>query len=137
MADNINLIENADNIYQGKVDMDKIIGASFGEASSTLRATFKKTVNVKQYETETVEISSTLEMDRELSGVERMLASAILQAQLEYDGYVQMRAKGYVTNEQLFSRRTELVDAVNLIKKKGEEILGKSLDYIFEMKQNT
>lgn len=114
------------------IDMNKIMKASFGEASSTIRASFKKTVNIKQYETEVIELSSTLEMEKSVTGIERMLISAILQAQLEYDAYIQMRCKGIIGDSQLAERRTELEQDVNLIKAKGEELLGKPLDYLFD-----
>lgn len=118
------------------VTMDDIMKASFGETSSTVRATFKKTVNVKQYETEVMEISSTLEMDKELNGIERMLMSSMLQAQLEYEAYVQMRCKGLIGDNQLATRKAELEQDVNLIKAKGEALLGKPMDYLFDAALN-
>ena len=115
------------------VTMDDILKASLGEASSNIRANFKKTVNIRQYETEVFEASSTLEIDKPLSGVERMLLSAILQAQLEYEVYVQMAYKQIVTGSELATRKAELENDVNAIKAKGEQLLGKPLDYLFEM----
>ena len=115
------------------VTMNEIMKASFGETSSSIRGTFKKTVNVKQYETESVEVSSTLEVDRPLTGIERMLMSAILQAQLEYEAYIQLTCKGTITNSQLETRRQELERDVNLLKAKAEELLGKPVDYIFDL----
>ena len=115
------------------VNMDNIMSASFGESSGNIRATFKKTVNIKQYETEVTELSSTLELPGNLTGIERMLISAVLQAQLEYEGYILMRVKGVVTDAQLAARKNELEQDVNLIKSKGEALLNKPLDYIFEI----
>lgn len=115
------------------IDMNNIMKASFGEASSTIRASFKKTINVKQYETEVIEMSSTLEMEKSVTGVERMIISAILQAQLEYDAYIQMRCKGVIGDTQLAERRNELEQDINLLKTKGEQLLGKPLDYLFDI----
>ena len=77
-------------------------------------------------------MSSTLEVDKELSGVERMLISAMLQAQLEYEAYIQMRCKGIIGDNQLAARKAELEQDINLIKAKGEVLLGKPLDYLFD-----
>ena len=115
------------------VNMDQIMMASFGENSSTVRASFKKTINVKQYETEIFEASTTLEVGRVLTGVERMIISLTLQAQLEYEGYIQLCCKGYVTQTQLEERKKYLEQSVNLIKQKGEVLLGKPVDYLFEL----
>lgn len=115
------------------VDMNGIMRATFGESSSSIRATFKKTVNVRQYETESYEVSSTLEVPKEITGIERMLLSAMLQAQIEYEVYIQMAVKGVITQSQLVTRKGELENDVNMIKNKGEELLGKPLDYLFEL----
>ena len=115
------------------VNMDNILSATFGESGGTIRATFKKTINIKQYETEVVELSSTLEVPKELTGIERMLVNAVLQAQLEYEAYISLRTKGYITDAQLHSRRAELEQSVNLLKAKGEVLLGRPLNNIFNL----
>jgi len=112
--------------------MDDIMNASFGEVSNKIKGTFKKTINIRQYESEVLEIESELDIgDKELVGAERMLISALLQAQLEYTVYCNLAFKGLVTNTELQTRREELVEAVNTIKDKAESILGKDMsEYI-------
>lgn len=118
-----------------KVDMDKIMEASFGEVSSKIRATYRKTVNIRQYETEVIELETELDMgDTELTGAERMLISAMLQAQLEYTAYANLACKGLVTNTELVQRRQQLVECVQLLKDKAEKLTGKSLDKYFDIK---
>lgn len=112
----------------GNTTMEKIMNSSFGEASNTIRASFKKTVFMRQYETEVVEMESTLTVDKNVTGAERMFMSAILQAQLEYSAYVNLAFKGLITKTELDSRRDELVNSVEAIKNKAEQVLGKSLD---------
>lgn len=121
-----------ENTEPKAIKIDDIMKASFGEQSGTIRACFKKTVNIKQYETESVEANGTLTFDEPLSGIERMLVNAILQAQLEYEACLQLACKGYITNEQLKDRKKCLEDGVNLLKNYGEALMGKSLDYLFE-----
>lgn len=114
------------------ITMEKMMDATLGEVSGELRATYKKTVNVRQYETEVVELETTLRVDKELSGGERMLVSAILQAQLEYTAYCQLAFKGLITPVELATRKKSLEDGVEAIKQKAESVLGKSLDYLME-----
>ena len=109
----------SESVDKNTMDMDKIISASLGEVSSNIKATYRKTVNVKQYETEVIEIETNLDMgDVELSGAERMLLSAILQAQLEYTAYCNLAYKGLVTNTELQNRRNQLVNSVMSIKRR-------------------
>lgn len=117
--------------------IEKIMDASFGETNSEIRATYRKTVNVRQYETEVIELETTLKLDKELTGGERMLVSALLQAQLEYTAYCQLAFKGLVTPDQLTLRKNTLEEGINAIKDKVEGVLGKSLDDLLEHKQLT
>lgn len=111
-----------------KLSVENIMGASFGEVSNEIRATYKKTVLVRQYETEVVEHETILKLEHEVSGAERMFISALLQVQLEYTAYCQLAFKGLITNTELANRKDELEKGVNAIMEKAESILGKSLD---------
>lgn len=115
------------------VNMNDIMKASLGESSQTIRANFKRTINVKQYETETVEISAVLEVERSLSGIERMLISAILQCQLEYEAYINLRFKGYITDSEYEDRKRMLEQEINALIKTGEGLLNKPMDYLFKI----
>lgn len=115
--------------------MDDIMQASFGESSQTIRANFKRTINVRQYETETVELSSILEINRTLTGIERMLISAILQCQLEYEAYIQLHTKGYITDSEFCDRKAMLEKDINMLACKGEELLNKPIEYLFNLAQ--
>lgn len=117
-------------------NMDDILNASFGESGSTLRATFKKTVLIKPYETEVVELGSVLNVDKPLNGIERTIISALLQAQLEYAGYAELAYKGYITGTEFEQRKKSLVDAVNSLLNKGYQITGKDMGYLLEISQS-
>ena len=116
-----------------EVTMDRIMSASFGETASSIRSTFKRTINIRQYETETLELSSTLDISRSLCGIERMVISAILQAQLEYEAYIQMSMKGYITSSEFDMRKKVLTEDIAGLVAKGEALLGKPLDYLFDL----
>lgn len=111
-----------------RLDINSILGASFGETSDKLRVVFRKTINVGEYESEVYEISSEVVLDKELSGAERILVTALMQAQIEYQAYCNLGFKGLVTQTELNERKVELENSVTAIKAKAEGVLGKSLD---------
>lgn len=82
------------------ISMDNIMQASFGEISNDLTVTFKKTVLLRQYETEVIESTSTVKFDHPLIGIERMFVTAILEIQMEYTAYINLTTKGLITNTQ-------------------------------------
>lgn len=121
------------NSVKKRVTMDDMLGSSFGEASSEITSSFKKTVFVRQYETEVVEYSATVHFEKPLSGVERVLLSALLHIQLEYSAYCDLVHKGFVTSTEFNSRKKMLEDDMNSIKDKAESVLGESLDKYFKL----
>lgn len=117
------------------ITMEEILNSSFGETASEVKASFRKTVYVRQYETEVVEISSKLTFDKPLTGPERMLASAILQAQLEYEACCSLTFKGFMNQSELNNRKAELIAGVAAVKSKAEELAQKSLTEFINSKQ--
>lgn len=125
------------NESQNRVSMDSIMQASLGEVSNKLTVTFKKTVLIRDYETEVVESTTTVEIDQKLSAIERMFITALLQAQMEYTAYCNLAAKGIVTATELAGRKKMLEEGVYAIKFKADSILGagvidKYIEYKFD-----
>lgn len=115
------------------LNMDDILQANVDDSSSVIKVAFKKTVNIKQYESETVEASVEAHIDRKLAGVERMLITGILQAQVEYSVLSQLAYKAEQLPDSEFQRRrSELVNEVNTLKTKAETILGRPVSWIIE-----
>lgn len=119
---------------ENSISMDKIMEASLGEVSNKITVTFKKTVLIRDYETEVIEATNTLELDHPLVGIERMFVTAILEIQMEYTVYINLASKGLITNTQLQERRKMLEQELYSIKYKADKILGdnvidKYLDY--------
>ena len=110
------------------MDMNRILQASFGESSNDLRVTFKKTVLIRQYETEVVELETTIKLDEPVSGAERMFITALIYVQLEYTAYCELAYKGLITQTELDNRRQQLEESMDGIRAKAENILGKSMD---------
>lgn len=114
-----------------QINMDNILKAKFGETGGTIKAVFKKTINIKQYESEVIELESTLTVDEQLTGAERALVTAILQAQLEYTAYINLGFKAQISQQDLDSRKTALENEVAILKQKAEAITGISMDKYF------
>lgn len=110
-----------------KIEMDKIMQASFGEVSNELAVTFKKTVLLRQYETEVIESTSTVKFEHPLTGIERMFVTAILEIQMEYTAYINLTTKGLITNTQFQQRKEELEQSLYNIKVKADTILGEGI----------
>lgn len=105
-----------------EITMEEIMGATFNELGSSIRATFKKTVNTRQYESETVEASTTLDIETPISGVERMIINSALQAQVEYGVIIQMAIKGHVTKDDLRIRKSQMESDMNTLLAKAYSI---------------
>lgn len=132
-------MEEKDGLFiNGKqVDMDDILNTSFGELGSSIRVLFKKTVLVKQYETEVVEIDTSMDFgDKSMTGVERLYITSVLGVQTEYAAYSNLVFKGYITATEFNERKQELVGCINTVKKKAEELLQKPLDECFGLSES-
>ena len=116
-------MENTTNM-ENKISMDSIMDASLGEVSNDLTVTFKKTVLIRQYETEVLESTTTVKFDHPLVGIERMFVTAILEIQMEYTAYTNLAAKGLITQSQLLERKEMLEQSLYNIKYKADTILG-------------
>jgi len=102
------------------IPMDTILDASLGEVSNKLTVTFKKTVLIRDYETEVIEATNSVEFDHALIGIERMFVCAIIEIQMEYTVYVNLVSKGLITNSQLKERKKVLEQSLYSIKVKAD-----------------
>ena len=107
-----------------KISMEDIMQASFGEVSNKLTVTFKKTVLIRDYETEVIESTTSIDLDHPITGIERMFITAMLEIQMEYTAYVNLASKGIVTQSQLLQRKQMLEEGLFNIKYKADSILG-------------
>lgn len=110
-----------------KISMEQVMNASLGEVSNKLTITFKKTVLIRDYETEVIEATNSVEFDHNLIGIERMFVSAIIEMQMEYTTYINLVSKGLITQTEFASRRKTLEEALFSIKFKADQILGEGV----------
>lgn len=109
---------------KSNITMEDIMGSTLDEVSSEIRAVFKKTIYIKAYETEVIELESKIKIEENISSAERMILSAMLQIQLEYDAYCQLVFKGYVTSTEFNDRKKNLIESFNALKNKLESSTG-------------
>lgn len=114
-----------------RITMERILATSFNEQGGRLRSTFKKTVSVREFETEVVEMENTLDVPSSVTGAERALISAILRAQVEYAGYRNMCDKGFVTADEMVARVRSIESEITSLKAKAEAVTGQSMDKYF------
>lgn len=114
--------------------IDKVLQASFGESSNTINVMFKKTVLIKDYETEVLEASTQVTFDHPITGAERIFVSAMLRIQMEYEAYCNLVMKGMVTQTQFDQRKLCLAQDLIAIKSKAEALTGLSLDKYLNLK---
>lgn len=106
--------------------MDDILNAKFGVNGNKVDACFKKTVKIKEFETEVIEVRSSVELPDNASGVERLMTLTLLQAQLEYMAYSNLAFKSIVTENELDKRKKQLMADVDAAAVKYEKLTGEN-----------
>lgn len=97
-----------------------------------ITVSFKKTINVRQYESEVTEAYTTLKLPRNITGGERMLCLAIVQAQLEYEVFCTLAYKQFIKQTELSTRKKDLECAVTALYNKAEQTSGRSMAFLFD-----
>ena len=106
------------------VNMDNILDFSLGERSNSLEVEFKKTLFIRDYETEVIDSKVNIQLDRQLSGMQRAFVCAVIRSQLEYEAYVSLLAKGSVTQTEFMTRKTSIESEINNLIAKAEAMFG-------------
>lgn len=107
-----------------RVSLDELMNSQLGEKANKIVASFKKTILIKDYETEVVEITNEIELEEELTGIERMLLCSMLEAKMEYTVYINLLQKGMISQQTYNNRKYGLEEELGTLKKKAEEMVG-------------
>ena len=96
----------------GRIPIDDILGAGLDEASSEIVANFKKTVLIRDYETEVIEATSSIKIDHPINGTERMFISiwALMHS------IQKSITRVLITLETLFLMRLTLIRLLKIMK---------------------
>lgn len=100
--------------------VERVFTSNFGSTGEVIKASFRKTVQVKDYETEVVEGSTEVTIDRPITGGERQFIIAMLRMQLEYEAYVNLIEKGMISQTAFNDRKNALADEIVALKAKIE-----------------
>lgn len=114
--------------------MEDLISMSFGDVASEIDVTVKKTINIRQYENETLEMNVKLKMDEPLSSGERLFITEAVAVQLEYALYANLLSKHLVTETEFKARKEELESAITSVMVKVENSTGKSMQRFMDLK---
>lgn len=120
-----------------RINMDDILNASLvksweKEPVNEIKASFKKTIQTKQYESEVVEADTVVKVPLGLKGAETMFITVALQAQLDYTVYMGLYFRKLITEVEFNNRKLMLEEQLNAAKAKAESILKKPIDYLLE-----
>ena len=129
-GDGINTVNN--KYY----DMYNILNARFGESSSEITVEFKKTVLIRNYETEVVDLLSTVKLDEAVDGMDRALITCILNAQLELQAYMSLLIRGKVGQTEYDQRKNKILMDVNSMASRYERLTGRSAGKYLELIEN-
>lgn len=104
----------------------------------TIRVVFKKTILLRQYETEVFELESTVEVDHPLTGAERAVIQTIVMCNLEMAAFANLMCKGTISKEEYETRITMLEYNLRSIAQKAASLVpGFDLkDYLILQGQN-
>lgn len=112
---------------------DDILNAGYGEVESEITVEFKKTVKIREYETEAFDVMSKLKLDKAVDGYDRTLIYTLMQAQVELRGYAALLMRGIVEQQEYDDRKRKIEMDVNMIANKYEQLTGRSAEKYFNI----
>lgn len=121
---------------RAKWGADNILGARFGEANNKITVEFKKTIFIRNYETEVFDLSSEITLDNSVDGIDRMLVTCILQAQLELQCFGGLLIRNKITQQEYNDRKEKILLDVNMTANRYEKITGRDSGKYLELIQN-
>lgn len=119
-----------------KYNIDNILQASFGEVSNKISAEFKKTILIRNYETETMTITADITLDKAVDGMDRTLISCLLQAQLELQCYTTLYMQSKVKKDEYDKRKHAIEYSVNVMAEQYERLTGRDAGDYLALVQN-
>ena len=119
-----------------KYNIDNILQASFGEVSNKISAEFKKTILIRNYETETMTRTAEITLDKAVDGMDRTLISCLMQAQLEMECYITLYMQSKVKKDEYDRRKHEIEYSVNVMASQYERLTGRDAGEYLALVQN-
>lgn len=118
------------------MDMNTLLGADFGEKSSKIKVSFKRTIQIEQYNPETIQVDTEVEFEGSMSAIERDTIICVLQATTEYQALIHLYKKELIDSQEFVSTRTKLEKSCDDVLNKYEKLTGKSKNNILKRVEN-
>lgn len=117
-------------------NMDSLLQADFGEKSSKIRVSFKKTIQIEQYNPETMQVDTEVEFEGHMNAMERDTIICVLQSTTEYQALIHLYKKGLISSDEFVKTRAKLEKSCDDVLTKYENITGKNRDTILKRVEN-
>lgn len=98
--------------------LNEILTARVGKTTE-ISARYRRVILLGDYETKTYEQAATIELDSNVTGIERDFALAVVQAQLEYNCVAKMYTEGIITEEDYKNSITRLEIGITALAEKA------------------
>ena len=98
---------------------------------SMIRVSFKKTVQIRDYESEVIEMSAELKVPQNTTSAERAAYEALMYSQLRYNGYLQLLFRSRVTQGEFNAELNSITTSCTAMLQKLEALSGEDLSHIF------
>lgn len=106
------------------MDINSILKANLGESKCKLKASFRKTINTAQYETEVIEATQEIEIDFGMPQIIRGCINQLLQANVELQVYTELASKGIITSEAYATEKHNIENYVLAYENKARGLIG-------------
>lgn len=118
------------------MDMNTLLGADFGEKSSKIKVSFKRTIQIEQYNPETIQVDTEVEFEGHMQAIDRDTIICVLQSTTEYQALIHLYKKGLIDSTEFVNTRTKLEKSCEDVLTKYEKLTGKSRDTILKRVEN-
>lgn len=118
------------------MDMNALLGADFGEKSSRIKTSFKRTIQIEQYNPETIQVDTEIEFEGHMTAIERDTIICVLQSTTEYQAQIHLYKKGLISSDEFIVTRGKLEKLCEDVLTKYEKLTGKSRDTILNRVDN-
>lgn len=118
------------------MDMNTLLGADFGEKSSKIKVSFKRTIQIEQYNPETIQVDTEVEFEGHMQAIDRDTIICVLQSTTEYQALIHLYKKGLIDSTEFVNTRTKLEKSCEDVLTKYEKITGKNRDTILKRVEN-
>lgn len=99
------------------MNIGDILNAKVGssEKDGKLSLSFRKTINVRQYETEVIEANLEVPITTDMTGLKLEMIESVVLAKLEYGVLWNMLARGMITQAEFDDCKQKLETSVNVM----------------------